>query len=105
MWFAMTDCDRGLPRSFGFVLLDFKLVNSAVRRFLPFDPDASQLPITPTVTLRTIARLVDSEKVAIDVAQVAIQMLFLRDATGPQVFVCCSVAFGVLHGIFSTCLV
>merc|ERR1719428_965229 len=51
--FACTDCDHELPSSFGFVLLDFKLVNAAVRDVLPFDPDASHLPIARPVTLRT----------------------------------------------------
>ncbi|CAK0791795.1 unnamed protein product, partial [Prorocentrum cordatum] len=38
---SCSDCERELPPSLGFVLLDFKLVNSAVTRALPFDPEAS----------------------------------------------------------------
>ncbi|CAE8644677.1 unnamed protein product, partial [Polarella glacialis] len=60
--FACTDCDRELPKSFGFMLLDFKLVNAAVRHVLPFDPDVSDLPVAKPVTLRTSGHLVGLEK-------------------------------------------
>ena len=62
---ACTDCDQELPRSFGFVLLDFKLVNAAVSRALPFDPDASPLPVQKPVTVRSASHLVGVEKVVL----------------------------------------
>lgn len=103
--FACTDCDRELPPSFGFVLLDFKLVNTAVRHVLPFDPDASHLPVARPVTLRTTAHLITMEKVVGDVAQVAIQSVFLYNAKVPHGFVIFSCIVGVLHGLVSLCTV
>jgi hypothetical protein len=96
--FACTDCDRELPTSFGFVLLDFKLVNSAVRHVLPFDPDASDLPVGRPVTLRTASNLIGFSKVVGDIAQVAIQSGFLYNAKAPNVFVTFSIVCGILHG-------
>lgn len=103
--FACTDCDRELPSSFGFVLLDFKLVNAAVRHVLPFDPDASHLPVARPVTLRTAAHLVGMEKVVGDVAQVAIQCIFLQNRTEPRGFVMFSVLVGAVHGLLTFCTV
>lgn len=99
--FAITDCDHELPASFGFVLLDFKLVNTAVQNVLPFDPDASHLPVSRPVTLRTIGHLIGLEKVVGDIAQVSIQGLFLYSTEMPHHFVGFSVLVGVLHGTFS----
>jgi hypothetical protein len=99
--FACTDCDRELPSSFGFVLLDFKLVNTAVRHVLPFDPDASDLPIGRPVTLRTASTLVGFEKVVFDIAQVSIQSCFLYGAKAPNVFITFSIVCGVSHGAIS----
>jgi len=96
--FACTDCDKELPRSFGFVLLDFKLVNTAVKHVLPFDPDASDLPVGKPVTLRTASELVGFEKVVGDIAQISIQGLFLTNNNTPNLFVHFSVACGILHG-------
>merc|ERR1719446_1899489 len=87
-----------LPRSFGFVLLDFKLVNTAVRDVLPFDPDASDLPVAKPVTLRTTGHLVGMEKVIGDIAQVSIQIAFLHNTTASQNFVIFSVLVGMIHG-------
>eukprot|EP00929_Paragymnodinium_shiwhaense_P027373 TRINITY_DN16079_c0_g1_i1.p1 TRINITY_DN16079_c0_g1~~TRINITY_DN16079_c0_g1_i1.p1 ORF type:complete len:381 (-),score=75.75 TRINITY_DN16079_c0_g1_i1:207-1349(-) len=99
--FACTDCDRELPSSFGFMLLDFKLVNAAIRQALPFDPDASDLPVARPVTLRTVANLNGFEKVVCDVAQVSIQGLFLHNSKAPQTFVAFSILCGTLHGTLS----
>mmetsp|Transcript_101985 Transcript_101985/g.186855 ORF Transcript_101985/g.186855 Transcript_101985/m.186855 type:complete len:393 (-) Transcript_101985:98-1276(-) len=99
--FACTDCDHELPASFGFILLDFKLVNAAVQQILPFDPDASHLPVARPVTLRTTGHLICIEKVFGDIAQVSIQSVFLHDATAPQGFVRFSVLIGALHGALS----
>lgn len=99
--FACTDCDRELPSSFGFVLLDFKLVNTAVRDVLPFDPDASDLPVARPVTLRTTGHLVGMEKVVGDIAQVSIQIAFLHGTQVPQTFVIFSVLLGMVHGTFA----
>jgi hypothetical protein len=96
--FACTDCDHELPRSFGFVLLDFKLVNSAIRDILPFDPDVSDLPVGRPVTLRTSGHLVGMEKIVGDIAQVCIQIAFMRNARAPQAFVVFSVLVGMIHG-------
>lgn len=96
--FACTDCDRELPPSFGFVLLDFKLVNTAVRHVLPFDPDASHLPVSKPITLRTTSNLISMEKIVIDVAQVSIQAMFLVNAELPHSFV----MFSVLVGVFNS---
>lgn len=101
MCFACTDCDHELPSSFGFILLDFKLVNAAVRHVLPFDPDASHLPVARPVTLRTTAHLIGIEKVMGDVAQVSIQVLFLRNSKLAHSFVVFSVLMGILHGSIS----
>merc|ERR1740121_3369573 len=98
--FACTDCDHELPASFGFVLLDFKLVNAAVRGALNFDPDVSHLPVGRPVTLRTASNLVGVEKLIGDIAQVCIQILFLGSANYAHGFVYFSV-FGVLNGAFS----
>jgi hypothetical protein len=98
MCFACTDCDHELPSSFGFVLMDFKLVNSAIRSILPFDPDASDLPIGRPVTLRTTGHLVGMEKVVSDIAQVCIQIAFIRNRAAPQSFVLFSVFVGMTHG-------
>merc|ERR1719446_1377659 len=87
-----------LPRSFGFVLLDFKLVNTAVRDILPFDPDANDLPVAKPVTLRTTGHLVGMEKVVGDIAQVSIQIAFLHNTKAPQTFVIFSVLIGMIHG-------
>lgn len=105
MCFACTDCDHELPSSFGFVLLDFKLVNAAVRDVLPFDPDASHLPVARPVTLRTTSHLIGMEKAVGDIAQVCIQSLFLINAKMPHGFVIFSVLVGVLHGAMSLFLV
>lgn len=105
MCFACTDCDHELPSSFGFTLLDFKLVNAAVRDVLPFNPDASHLPVARPVTLRTTSHLLGMEKVMGDVAQVCIQSLFLMNAKIPHGFVIFSVLIGVLHGTLSLCMV
>jgi len=96
--FACTDCDRQLPASFGFVLLDFKLVNTAVRDVLPFDPDANDLPVARPFTLRTTGHLVGMEKVVGDIAQVSIQIAFLHNARAPQTFVLLSILVGMVHG-------
>jgi len=96
--FACTDCDHELPASFGFVLMDFKLVNTAVRDILPFDPDANDLPVAKPVTLRTTGHLVGMEKVVADVAQVSIQMAFLHYTKAPHSFVVFSVLIGMIHG-------
>jgi len=96
--FACSDCDHELPTSFGFVLLDFKIVNDAVRGVLPFDPDASHLPVARPVTLRSSAHLVAMEKIVGDIAQVSIQILFLGTAKAAHGFVMLSVLAGVLHG-------
>ncbi|CAE8633536.1 unnamed protein product [Polarella glacialis] len=103
--FACTDCDRELPKSFGFMLLDFKLVNAAVRHVLPFDPDVSDLPVAKPVTLRTSGHLVGLEKVVGDIAQVSIQSLFLMNAKMPHGFIIFSVLMGVLNGGLSLFLV
>lgn len=99
--FACTDCDHELPASFGFVLLDFKLVNAAVRDALPFDPDISHLPVGRPVTLRTASNLVGVEKLVGDIAQVCIQILFISTAKYAHGFVYFSVCVGVLNGAFS----
>lgn len=99
--FACTDCDHELPASFGFVLLDFKLVNKAVRDILPFDPDASDLPVARPVTLRTTGHLVGMEKVVGDVAQVCIQIAFLHNTRAPQTFVIFSIFIGMVHGVLA----
>jgi len=96
--FACSDCDHELPTSFGFVLLDFKLVNAAVRSVLPFDPDASHLPVARPVTLRSTAHLVAMEKIVGDIAQVSIQILFLGTARAAHGFVILSVLVGAVHG-------
>merc|ERR1712232_178391 len=93
--FACTDCDRELPASFGFVLLDFKLVNTAVRDILPFDPDASDLPVARPVTLRTTGHLIGMEKVVGDIAQVSIQIAFLHNTKAPHGFVLFSIVAGI----------
>ncbi|CAJ1453196.1 unnamed protein product [Effrenium voratum] len=103
--FACSDCDGELPPSFGFVLFDFKLVNTAVRSVVPFDPDASDLPVAKPVTLRSSASLVGLEKVVGDVAQVCIQSLFLMSATAPHGFVIFSIAVGALNGGLSILLI
>ncbi|CAK9111292.1 unnamed protein product [Durusdinium trenchii] len=103
--FACSDCDGELPESFGFVLLDFKLVNTAVRSVLPFDPDASDLPVAKPVTLKSSANLVGLEKVVGDVAQVCIQSLFLMSASAPHGFVIFSVIVGALNGCLSIALI
>eukprot|EP00435_Cladocopium_sp_Y103_P031221 s3391_g7.t2 len=103
--FALSDCDGELPESFGFVLLDFKLVNTAVRSVLPFDPDASDLPVAKPVTLKSSANLVGLEKVVGDVAQVCIQSLFLMSASAPHGFVLFSVVVGALNGSLSIALI
>eukprot|EP00927_Polykrikos_kofoidii_P079839 TRINITY_DN76678_c0_g1_i1.p1 TRINITY_DN76678_c0_g1~~TRINITY_DN76678_c0_g1_i1.p1 ORF type:complete len:381 (-),score=54.70 TRINITY_DN76678_c0_g1_i1:176-1318(-) len=99
--FACTDCDRELPSSFGFMLLDFKLVNTAVRHVLPFDPDASTTPMGRPVTLKSAANLISFEKVIGTIAQVSIQSMFLKNAKGPQIFVMFSILCGVLHAALS----
>merc|ERR1711920_151856 len=96
--FACTDCDHELPASFGFVLLDFKLVNAAVRDALPFDPDISHLPVGRPVTLRTASNLVGVEKLVGDIAQVCIQILFISTAKYAHSFVYFSICVGVLNG-------
>lgn len=103
--FACTDCDHELPSSFGFVLLDFKLVNTAVRSILPFDPDASDLPVARPVTLRTTGHLIGMEKVVGDIAQVSIQIAFLHSSNAPQSFVLFSVLVGMIHGTLSLIMV
>ena len=50
-------------------VLQNQLVNCAVKSVLPFDPDASDLPVAKPVTLRSSASLVGLEKVVGDVAQ------------------------------------
>jgi len=92
------DCERELPPSFGFVLLDFKLVNHAVKQVLPFDPDASDLPVARPVTLRTVAHLLSLLKIMGDVAQVSIQLIYYKNAEAPQAFVVLSILASVLHG-------
>jgi len=99
--FACTDCDHELPSSFGFVLLDFKLVNAAVRGALTFDPDVSHLPVGRPVTLRTASNMVGIEKFIGDIAQVCIQILFLGSAKYTHGFVFFSVGVGILNGCFS----
>merc|ERR1719253_1187681 len=99
--FACTDCDHELPASFGFLLLDFKLVNHAVRHVLPFDPDASHLPVARPVTLRTSGNLIMLAKGVGDIAQVSIQTLFLHNAKAPNLFVMLSIVVGTLHGALS----
>jgi len=101
MCFACSDCDHELPTSFGFMLLDFKLVNFAVHGVLPFDPDASHLPVARPVTLRTTEHLVGMEKIVGDIAQVCIQALFLSTAKAAHGFVMFSVLCGTLHGGWS----
>eukprot|EP00933_Yihiella_yeosuensis_P079170 TRINITY_DN9141_c0_g1_i2.p1 TRINITY_DN9141_c0_g1~~TRINITY_DN9141_c0_g1_i2.p1 ORF type:complete len:319 (-),score=36.82 TRINITY_DN9141_c0_g1_i2:232-1074(-) len=103
--FACSDCDGELPKSFGFVLLDFKLVNAAVRGVLPFDPDVSDLPVAKPVTLKTSGHLVGLEKVVGDIAQVSIQCLFLMNSTVPHGFVIFSVLIGICNGVLSLTLV
>lgn len=96
--FACTDCEHELPKSFGFVLLDFKLVNTAIRDCLPFDPDANDLPVAKPVTLRTSGHLIGMEKVVGDIAQVCIQIAFLHNQKAPQTFVMFSILIGMVHG-------
>jgi len=95
--FACSDCDGELPASFGFVLLDFKLINTAIRSVVPFDPDASDLPVAKPVTLRSSGNLVSLEKAIGDIAQVCIQSLFLMSASAPHGFVMFSVAVGAAN--------
>lgn len=104
-FFAFTDCDHELPASLGFFMLDFKLMNTAVRAILPFDPDSSLLPVARPVTLRTARRLVGLEKVVSDIAQVSIQIVYLENAPVAQTFVLLSVLVGILHGSFSVFMV
>jgi len=103
--FACTDCDRQLPSSFGFMVLDFKLVNNAVRQALPFDPDQSHLPVARPMTLRTTGHLISVEKGIGNIAQVSIQSLFLLNSKVPHGFVHFSVVIGALHGALSLCMV
>lgn len=103
--FACTDCDHELPKSFGFILMDFKLVNAAVRHVLPFDPDASDLPFAKPVTIRNSGHLVGLEKVISDIAQVSIQCLFLVNVAVPHGFVIFSVLVGICNGALSLSLV
>lgn len=100
-FFAFTDCDHQLPSSFGFMLLDFKLVNTAVQGILPFDPDFSHLPVQRPVTLRITRRFTGIEKLVSDIAQVSIQIAFLRANQPTPNFVKVSVLSGLAHGIFS----
>merc|ERR1711988_289420 len=83
------------------MLLDFKLVNTAVRSVLPFDPDFSHLPVPRPVTLRITRHLTGIEKVVSDIAQVSIQIAFLRTDQPTPNFVKVSVLVGIAHGIFS----
>lgn len=100
--FACTDCARELPKSFGFVLLDFKLVNEAVLHALPYDPDVSNLPVSRPVTIRSTGHLVTMEKVVVDIAQVAIQTYFIySEPAQPHGYVIFSVAVGVLNAVLS----
>merc|ERR1712136_605065 len=101
--FACTDCDHELPASFGFTLLDFKMVNTAVTSILPFDPNATHLPVAKSLTLRTTAHLVSMAKVVGDIAQVSIQGVFTQST--PHPFVMFSVFVGVCHAILSLGLV
>lgn len=103
--FACSDCDHELPASFGFFVLDFKLVNAAVKHVLPFDPDASHSPFPKAVTLRTTGHLVSMEKIVSDIAQVSIQIIFLHTTPLPHTFVAFSVLVGIANGIFSLGLV
>eukprot|EP00930_Biecheleria_cincta_P087692 TRINITY_DN76925_c0_g1_i1.p1 TRINITY_DN76925_c0_g1~~TRINITY_DN76925_c0_g1_i1.p1 ORF type:complete len:357 (-),score=55.77 TRINITY_DN76925_c0_g1_i1:104-1054(-) len=103
--FACSDCDGELPKSFGFWLMDFKLVNAAVHGVLPFDPDASDLPVGRQVTLKTAANLVSLEKAMGDIAQVSIQSLFLANSAVPHGFVIFSVLLGTMNGCLSVTLV
>merc|ERR1719201_1953753 len=103
--FAFTDCDNELPSSLGFFLLDFKLVNTAVRSILPFDPDSSHLPVGRPVTLRTIRQMICMEKVLSDIAQASIQIVFLQSANVAKSFVVLSVLVGIIHGTLSIVLV
>jgi len=103
--FAATDCDHELPSSFGFFLLDFKLVNTAVLSIIPFNPDASHLPVARPVTLRTTGHFIGMEKVLSDLAQVCIQIVYLRSNSTASSFVMFSVLVGILHGTFSICVV
>jgi len=96
--FACTDCDHELPPSFGFVMLDFKLVNVAVHQVLPFDPDVSHLPVARPVTLRSSAHLIGIEKIVGDIAQVSIQSLFLGNAQYSHGFIMFSIVVGLMHG-------
>jgi len=96
--FACTDCDHELPPSFGFVMLDFKLVNAAIHQILPFDPDVTHLPVARPVTLNSAAHLVGVQKLVGDVAQVSIQGLFLGYAQYSHGFVHFSILVSALHG-------
>lgn len=104
MCFACTDCDHELPRSFGFVMLDFKFVNAAVRHVMPFDPDASDLPVAKPVTVRTSSHLIAMEKIVGDVAQISIQSVFLGTAQYAHAFVYFSICVGLAHGSLSLVL-
>lgn len=95
--FACTDCDHELPPSFGFVMLDFKIVNVAIRQILPFDPDVSHLPVARPVTLSSSSHLIGIEKIVGDIAQVSIQALFLGNSPYSHGFVMFSILVGVLH--------
>lgn len=96
--FAFTDCDRELPKSFGFMLLDFQILNAAVREVLPFDPDESDLPVAGRpITLRNTSHLVRLEKVVGDIAQVSIQGVFLLNTQTPHNFVIFSMCVGLMH--------
>mmetsp|Transcript_7388 Transcript_7388/g.20237 ORF Transcript_7388/g.20237 Transcript_7388/m.20237 type:complete len:304 (-) Transcript_7388:31-942(-) len=97
--FACTDCDHELPSCFGFMLLDFKLLNHAISHSLPFDPDGTELPVGRPMTLRSASHLVGMEKLVVDIAQISIQAAFLQSAS--HGFVVLSVVVGGMHAAVS----
>lgn len=97
--FACNDCDRELPASFGFVMLDFKLVNAAVKHVMPFDPDKTHLSMSRAITLPSSGNLIALQKIVGDVAQVSIQALFVGSQQDVHLFVYLSMASGTCHGI------
>lgn len=107
--FIARDCGSSLwwasLASIIFCTVFCQLVNTAVRSVLPFDPDASDLPVAKPVTLKSSANLVGLEKVVGDVAQVCIQSLFLMSASAPHGFVLFSVVIGALNGCLSIALI
>jgi len=108
VWLSATDCAGELSKGFGFLLLDFKIVNGAILTSLPDLDQAASDPqqafARESLTPGSVATLVAMERsLALAIPQVAVQCYFLSEWGDGSRGVVGFVVFSILVSLLYLC--